>query len=271
MARIREAGLAPASAPADLPADTLDVLPAGGRGLAVADEPIFARLHGAIVERRLEPGTKLGEEALCEVFGVSRAQVRRVLLNLAHAKLVELRPNRGAYVAQPSVREARHVFEARRAVEAAIVERAADRMTEQTVKELADLIREEEQAQARGDAQSAIRLSGEFHLRLARIAGNEVLLAFLRELVSRTSLIIATYGMARDSECSHDDHQAIVRALRGGDAAAAVSHMHLHLRYIEEHLELAAEPEPPVDLKTILSGPAESLEVPAKTGRRARR
>ena len=49
----------------------------GGRDKAPDDEEIFRRLHNAIVVRQLEPGTKLGEEALCEVFGVSRAQIRR--------------------------------------------------------------------------------------------------------------------------------------------------------------------------------------------------
>lgn len=223
------------------------------RGKAPGDSAVFTRLYNAIVERRLEPGTKLGEEALCEVFGVSRAQIRRVLLNLAHAKLVELRPNRGAYVAQPSVREARHVFEARRAVEAAIVERAIPRLTGEKFAELVALAEEELQAQERGDKQALIRLSGEFHLCLARIAGNEVLLAFLRELVSRTSLIIATYGAGGESGCSHGDHETIAQALRGGDGATAVTAMLHHLRFIEEQLRLTAEAGPPVDLKTILA------------------
>ena len=260
MARNRNAQIAAMAAPARGRTE---------RARAVADEAIFARIHSAIVGRRLEPGTKLGEEALCEAFGVSRAQVRRVLLNLAHANLVELRPNRGAYVAQPSVREARHVFEARRAVEAAIVDRAVDRMTEETFEEIELLMREERQAQDRGDKQAIIRLSGEFHLRLARIAGNEVLLAFLRDLVSRTSLIIAAYGMTSDSECSHDDHHAIAQALRDGDAATAVSHMHRHLRFIEEHLKLTAEAAPLVDLKTILSEPGDPIGAPAATRRPA--
>lgn len=234
-----------------------DIGPALGgalpHGKSGTDTVAFTRLYNAIVERRLEPGTKLGEEALCEVFGVSRAQIRRVLLNLAHAKLVELRPNRGAYVAQPSVREARHVFEARRAVEAAIVERAVHRLTEEKIGELAALAAEELQAQERGDKLALIRLSGEFHLCLARIAGNEVLLAFLRELVSRTSLIIATYGAGGESGCSHDDHETITQALRDGDGAAAVAAMLHHLQFIEEQLRLTAEAGPPVDLKTILA------------------
>lgn len=227
----------------------------GARGKAVDDREIFRRLHDAVVGRQLEPGTKLGEESLCEVFGVSRAQIRRVLVNLAHAKLIELRPNRGAYVAQPSVREARHVFEARRAIESSIIERAASRITDEKIRELESIVRDDKQAQQRGDKQAAVRLSGEFHLCLGRIAGNEVLLAFLKELVSRSSLIIATYGMTDEADCSVDDHRAVIVALRQGDAAGAVSLVRDHLHYLEQHLRLTAVAEPSVDLKKILGAP----------------
>ena len=77
-------------------------------------DTIHARIYDAIVEQRLPPGTKLGEETLCEIFGVSRTMIRRVLQRLASEHVVEARPHRGAFVARPSVEEAREVFEARR-------------------------------------------------------------------------------------------------------------------------------------------------------------
>src|SRR5437762_13812470 len=89
------------------------------------DHLVYDRIHRAILEQRLPPGTKLGEESLSSLFAVSRARVRRILLRLAHDKSVELRPNRGAYVAQPSAQDAREVFTARRIVEAHIVEGVA--------------------------------------------------------------------------------------------------------------------------------------------------
>jgi DNA-binding GntR family transcriptional regulator len=136
---------------------------------------IRTQVHRAILERRLGPGTKLGEEALSEIYGVSRAQIRRVLVDLSHAKVVELRPNRGAYVAQPSVREARHVFEARRAIEVAMVERAVDRMTDVSLAKLQEIVDADRAALARGDSEAAIKLSGDFHLCLGEIAGNQAI------------------------------------------------------------------------------------------------
>jgi len=217
------------------------------------ERQVYVQVHQAIVERRLEPGTKLGEEALCEIYGVSRAQIRRVLVDLSHAKVVELRPNRGAYVAQPSVREARHVFEARRAIEAAIVERAVGRVTENKLRKLKEIIDADREALSRGDSEVSIKLSGEFHLCLAKIAGNQVLEEILDELVSRSSLIIAAYGHARQSDCSAEEHSHLIKALRKGDVKKATAAMAEHLNHIENLLNLTPdEIRKPAKLRSIL-------------------
>ena len=65
----------------------------------------------AIVERRLMPGTKLAEQKIADIFKVSRTLVRQALNQLSRDKLVTLEPARGARVAEPSVDEARQVFE----------------------------------------------------------------------------------------------------------------------------------------------------------------
>jgi DNA-binding GntR family transcriptional regulator len=72
----------------------------------------------AIVERRLMPGTKLAEQQIADIFKVSRTLVRQALNQLSRDHLVTLEPARGAFVAQPSVEEARQVFEVRKMIEA---------------------------------------------------------------------------------------------------------------------------------------------------------
>jgi DNA-binding GntR family transcriptional regulator len=85
-------------------------------------DEIYERIYNAILEHRLPPGTKL-EERLAEIFGTSRARIREVLARLAHEQIVEPHPQRGAYVAKPSVEQARDVFEARRLIEPAVMRR----------------------------------------------------------------------------------------------------------------------------------------------------
>ena len=132
-----------------------------------ADERIHAAICDAILERRLPPGTRLQEIQLGEFFGVSRTVAHRALLRLAHAGIVSLRPKRVAVVARPSVEETRSVFEARRAVEAAIVPILMQVAGPGLADELRAMVDAENAAYARGDRATGTRLSVGFHTHLA--------------------------------------------------------------------------------------------------------
>lgn len=208
------------------------------------EQRVFDAIREAILDHRLAPGTKLKEVALAELFGVSRATVRNVLARLGHLHLVELRPNRGAVVATPSVEESRQVFEARRAIEGAIVAKAAASATRAEVAALEAAVAAEEAAYARGDERGGLRLSLDFHRRLAAIAGNQVLAAYLEELISRTPLIALAYRGHAPCPCGCDDHVALVRAIAARDATSAVRVMDEHLGHLERALNLERRAQP---------------------------
>ena len=216
-------------------------------------EAIHTRIAEAIAAHRLPPGTKLGEEALGEIFGVSRTKIRQALFQLAGDKLVTLIPGRGAFVAQPSVREAHEVFEARRVIEAAIVARYLEVATNGDIEALADHITLEEQAIAGGSAQSRNHLLGDFHEVIARTAGNGVLTEILSELVARTSLITLFYQNTRGAAVSLDEHRQLLEAFRKRDANAAVGLMHQHLSNVECGLVLREETPAGADLRSALA------------------
>ena len=115
-------------------------------GSASTTEAIASRITDAVIEHRLLPGAKLGEEALAEVFGVSRTKVRQALIRLAQEKLVTLQPARGAFVAKPDAREARELFDARRIMERVLIERFAASATREHLSALRDHMREEQAA-----------------------------------------------------------------------------------------------------------------------------
>jgi DNA-binding GntR family transcriptional regulator len=216
---------------------------------------IYERIYGAIIEQRLPPGTKLGEEPLCELFGVSRSRIRKVLYRLGNESVVMLVPNRGAFVARPSVQEAREVFATRRLLEAEVVRGLARGLPAGDASRLARHVELECEAHWRHDRRTSIRLSGEFHLLLAELAGNRVIERFLRDLVSRTSLIIAVYEAPGRSCCSFDEHAALIEAIGGGRAEAAVEGMMAHLCGIEGRLLLDRPPGQTVDLKAVFAQP----------------
>ncbi len=215
-------------------------VPKSGR-TGTQDEGVYAHIFEAILEQRLAPGTRLSEEALGEIFGVSRTIIRRALSRLGHEGVVLLRPNRGAVVASPSIEEAREVFFARRLVEKAITELAVEHANSEQLAGLRQMVSDERDSFARGDRGAGIRLSGEFHLQLAVAANNAPLISFQRSLVSQTSLIIAQYENGSRSHCSWDEHNRLIDAIEARDARLAVELMMHHMDHIDSKLNLDDE------------------------------
>ena len=217
-----------------------------------ADEPgeedIVERIFEAVVEQRLPPGTKLSESALCEAFGIGRMRIRRSLLLLSSREVVELHANRGAFVASPTAEQAREVFEARKALEPTIGRLAVQRATEADIERLDRHLEAEHRAHLAGNRHEAIRLSGQFHTMLAQIAGNSVMQRMMKELVTRTSLIIGIFGAPGIRNCRDDEHEQIVQAFRRRSPDSAARLMGTHLRHIEAHLRLDQQADTGVDL-----------------------
>lgn len=217
----------------------------------LGEEEIVGRIFEAIIDQRLPPGTKLSEAALCEAFGVGRMRIRQSLLLLASREVVELLPNRGAFVASPSAEQAREVFEARLMIEPNVARLAAERATDDDLLMLERHLRLEHEAHTGSKRRDAIRLSGQFHVLLAEIADNAVTLRMVKELVTRTSLIIGIFGSPGVSNCRDEDHDEIFAAFRSRDGEHASRLMVEHLRHIEDHLELSGPAEGTSDLVAI--------------------
>ncbi|BBE73367.1 GntR family transcriptional regulator [Oharaeibacter diazotrophicus] len=200
-------------------------------------------LYDAIVDRRLAPGTRLVEDEVGATFGASRTVVRAALQALAVGGVVTLERNRGAFVARPTPEEARQVFAARRMIEPGLAIAAAERIGPADVEALeAHLAREAAAIAERGPTarRAEIRASGDLHLMIAAIAGNDLVTRFLRDLVARSSLVIALYGRSGASSCARDEHGGIVEALGRRDGALAGALMREHIDHIEADLDYSA-------------------------------
>lgn len=213
---------------------------------------IGERIWLAIAERRLRPGTRLKEEQLAEIFGVSRARIRQALAGLEREGLVRLLPNRGTVVAAPTVDEAGDVFFTRKVVEERILDRLTERIGPRDIAALRDHVARERAAAAADEISDVIRLSGGFHMRLAELLGSEFLISTLRDLISRSSLITAVYRDTAHFNCGPDEHARIIDCLEAGDIDGARTLMRAHLDHITESLDLNVERQIESDLKRVL-------------------
>lgn len=215
------------------------VAEADGSGAAGSTQRIVASITSAIVERRLMPGTKLVEQQIADIFGVSRTLVRQALNQLSRDRLVTLEPARGAFVAKPSVQEAHQVFEVRTMLEAAMVRRLCAVITDAQISQLRQHLAAEAAAVARTDISGRTRLLADFHVVLAHMLDNQVLADLLSDLLTRSSLIALMYQSSHSAGHSQAEHVAIVDALEKRDARAAVRLLESHLGNVERNLQLS--------------------------------
>ncbi|MDR3470628.1 MAG: GntR family transcriptional regulator [Devosia sp.] len=216
------------------------------------DDPVVKGLLKAISLKRIKPGTKLVADQLVEAFGSNRIHIRQVFEHLGSRNIIQMYPNRGAYVAQPTVEEARQIFATRRILERAAVLELIDRLDARAIKVLGEHV-DNEHDHTDSDRWSTLTITGEFHGLIAELSGNAVLAKFIDELVLRTSLIIATFESRETDDCSPDAHPDIAARILARDRDGATAAMDAHLRAMEDRLQFDTPPEVTQDLASIFA------------------
>lgn len=202
-------------------------------GLSPEERRVFDHLIAAIAERSLAPGVRLVEEELAQAFDLNRSRIRKVLLALSQAQVVQHTPNRGAQVARLTPDEVRGVMDARGLIEPEVARRVAAlprAARTAAVARLREHLAQERAVAARGSRGEALRLSGRFHVIACEVSGNPMLAEIVDRLVLLSSLGLATHAPAVVSDhCGPHEHEAIVAAIARGaaDEAAALTAAHL--------------------------------------------
>lgn len=190
---------------------------------------LYSHVFDAILEQRIDAASRFTEESLAQLFSARRSEIRGVLTRLSHEHVIVLRANHRPRVAALDAEQTRQMLHARRLTEITLV-RLACQSRPQDLNPLQALIDSERHCTERG---TAIRLSGEFHLQLAQMAGNAPLAHFLGSLVPLTSLAIAQVDAQVVGYCDWQVHQGILDAVERRDSAIAVKLLGRHLDHLE--------------------------------------
>jgi DNA-binding GntR family transcriptional regulator len=222
-----------------------------GKADPETDKAIYQAILRAIMEGKLKAGTKLVENPLARIFKVSRERIRKVLHRLGAERRLEMIPNRGARVPRPTLDDVRSVYEAHRVLEAGVLVQLIRVLDDKLLTRLDAHLAEERAAANRADRANSVRLSGAFHLHLVDALGNADLSRFLRDLLSRSSVMVSVYEPATQSICAVDEHGAIVDALRARDVARAIDVSREHFLHVEARLRLEKDASASEDLAAI--------------------
>ncbi|QJP14512.1 GntR family transcriptional regulator [Starkeya sp. ORNL1] len=206
----------------------------------------------AILAGRIAPGTRLGEQKLADLFGISRTRVREAMMRLETRGVVQVSARRGWYVVEPSAEEARDAFHTRRVIETGLLHTIRE-ISPKALESLRAHVAAEREAIESGDVGSRACLLGDFHIHLADVVGNRLLTEIIRDLTARTTLISMLYQPTEKAEESSHDHEDIVAALEVGDFGEAARLMAEHIDNVEAGLDLATRPDPLAGLRELLT------------------
>lgn len=201
-------------------------------------ESSYESIRRLIREGRFAGGQPLRSAQIAAQIGVSRSPVRDALARLAAEGIVELLPNRGARLIGLGTQDVHEIFDLRAMLEPHGAARAAVAATKEDIAELSRLAEEVERAESTSDRGL---LNDEFHMKIARMSGNEVLVEVLPAVIKEPLLHASLTGTAVDRAVSQQQHYEVVDAIRARNPAWAEAAMRAHIEFARR-LYLSHEP-----------------------------
>lgn len=188
----------------------------------------YERIKEMILTMALRPGQMLTEAELGAQLGLGRMPVREALQRLAQEDLVTIIPRKGSFVVPLQLDDLQQIFELRLALECLSARLAAERITEDELRRLEDLI--DRHRHINEDAAAHVRVDRAFHLGIAAATRNEYLVRVVERLLNLALRLLYMSGspMARVGEI-FSEYRAILNALRRRDGEAACRAMEAHI------------------------------------------
>lgn len=202
-----------------------------------SEAEIRTRIIQAIFEQKLRPNVQITEEQLASAFSVSRTVVRGAIARLSQDGILVKRPNVGTTVASPTKKETRDMLAVRKMVEPEIASLCATSIDDGKFALISEHLKSEAEARRRGDRNTLVRLTGEFHLLIAELAGNSYATRLITGLTTLTCLAILLYASNEDA-CPPDEHSQVAEAIFNRDGELAAARMLKHLKHVERDMKL---------------------------------
>ncbi len=203
---------------------------------------VYEKLKTALRKRYIKQGSKLVEESLAEQLGVSRTPVRSAIRRLEIEGLVTSIANRGAFVITPTLAEIEQTFQVRAILECRAIELAVQKVNDNELADLRQLIDNEDKILAEGKMEEYWPNNDAIHLKIAGMSENKVLVSYVQELLDRSSLYLVLYDpFSRLEYCPLAEHEKIFAALKSGSREKVHQAMDEHLKSSTAYIHLAED------------------------------
>ncbi len=217
------------------------------------DDQMYQMLFRAIHEHYLKPDTHLPEDELAKSFNVSRTRVRKILQRLIYEQLVVQLPNRGCFVASMGKPQVNEIFTTRKILELGVIDLLNLPLNDAQVTSLTKLCDAEMTALRKAEYGLANKLSGDFHIQIAKFTENVTLITLIEQLIARTSLAIAMYSNPTTMQCDNHCHFDLIKLLQQTDKALLKNDMAEHLSELAEQLLIEPQPKQPPNFNELFN------------------
>lgn len=191
---------------------------------------LFNKLRDDIIKGNIPAGAKLTEHRICKEYGVSRTPVREAFQKLELDGLIQIIPNRGAFVIGITKQDIEDMYELRKAYEAIAVKWAIERITDEELLELEEAYDIMEFYTQKGDADKMLQINTHFHSLIYKASKNRMLQHVLSsyQVYTKNTKVSSEYILEYLDEVLKE-HQEIFLAFQSKDkkaaAIAATKHM----------------------------------------------
>lgn len=206
---------------------------------------VYNHIKAAILARKLAPGKQLVENSISSTLGVSRTPIRNAIKKLALEGLVDIIPNRGAFVTSPSKEEIIQAYELRAKLEFLAASIAMDFMNEYDFLTIKKIIEEEKLGLSNNkNSEEYVNLNKAFHIAITKKCNNKFLNEFIEKLINQTNIYLILYDVyfenPEQEPFSPDEHAHIVTLMQKKDKTQLKIALENHFQHSIKSLDIRA-------------------------------
>jgi len=206
------------------------------------EERIYELIKMKIIKRELFPGCQIRESQLAESTGISRTPIRAALKKLSYEGMVNIIPNRGAFVSNPSIEEIKSVYECKKLLESAAIKLACINITHEQLNRMEELLHNNVEAHMQKDLFKFMKANDEFHMIIAKASKNICYEKYIGELIAKSNVYLIFYDkfMFTSPEDSYalKEHRNILDSLKARDVDKCVEAIERHNQITLDELGL---------------------------------
>lgn len=174
---------------------------------------VYDDIRNKIIRRQMFPGNRIIEEDLAQELGTSRTSIRSALQQLRQDGFVEIIPNRGSFVVQPTLEDIIALYDVRLTLESGAIKAAVENSTDDTIRYLEHNLHQQLELDKNFSISAYSALNRDFHWQIAKASLNPYYERFLAEVYNKVEVYMLFYDKSIDNSYSYSSHKEMLTAI----------------------------------------------------------